>query len=188
MARPTHDSARPMQELYGGGAPSARGRGKGRGRGRPSTREAPVVRQEPTPTGRRTKHIIQGLEITSPGGTVTVQPLGPSAPALTEEECGKLREEFYITSPLGGLDADADKKQKANHAVRASKAKKRLYDGPQAVRASKAKAEADRREQRDEAQKKAENNANNEQQKAARSKKRADGEARITKITVSSRT
>ena len=83
----------------------------------------------------------------SPGGStvVSVQPHGP--PALSKEQCEGLRKEFYITSPthdaylqekqdqkMGGkqlaLD-DARKKQKANHAVRESAAKKRLYSTSQ---------------------------------------------------------
>ena len=125
----------------------------------------------------------------SPGGStvVSVQPHGP--PALSKEQCEGLRKEFYITSPThdaylqekqdqktGGkqlaLD-DARKKQKANHAVRESAAKKRLYSTSQETEVqalAKKAAEAARNLQRQTVAKKA---ADAARKQAARDGRRA---------------
>ena len=102
-------------------------------------------------------HQIQGVEIMSPGGgtVVSVEPRGP--PALSVDECERLRSEFYITSPTDdaylqekhgqkmrdeGLSLDeVRQRQTANHAVRVSNAKKRLYEVPSAEDAARKKAE-----------------------------------------------
>ena len=157
----------------------------------------------------------------SPGGStvVSVQPHGP--PALSKEQCEGLRKEFYITSPThdaylqekqdqktGGkqlaLD-DARKKQKANHAVRESAAKKRLYSTSQetegqtlakkaaeaarnlqrqtvamkaADAARKQAARDDRRAHQTEEETQAEKAKRNTKDTARRSQKRAEGERR----------
>ena len=136
----------------------------------------------------------------SPGGStvVSVQPHGP--PALSKEQCEGLRKEFYITSPThdaylqekqdqktGGkqlaLD-DARKKQKANHAVRESAAKKRLYSTSQetegqtlakkaADAARKQAARDDRRTHQTEEETQAEKAADAARMQAARDDRRA---------------
>ena len=156
----------------------------------------------------------------SPGGStvVSVQPHGP--PALSKEQCEGLRKEFYITSPThdaylqekqdqktGGkqlaLD-DARKKQKANHAMRESAAKKRLYSTSQetevqtlakkaadaarkqgqtvakkaADAARQQAARDDRRAHQTEEETQAEKAKRNTKDTARRSQKRAEGERR----------
>ena len=139
-------------ELYGGG--NKRGPGQ-RGPGRA---QQPVVHEKLTPNGRRTSHHIEGLEIRSPSGSrvVSVQPRGPSAPKLNEEESTRLREDFYISSPTDdaylqdtrkdlvkkiSMD-DIRKRQKNTHDVRRSNAKKRLNMlNPNAEKAQRAAEE-----------------------------------------------
>ena len=119
----------------GGGAPAPaprRGRGEGRGRGRPPRSESypptGVVHREKTPQGVHESNTIAGRVSTTPGGTERVLPVRPDEwAALDEAERAKLKRVHWKASPLDGKSAEEQRLTKQRNAVRASGAKKRLY-------------------------------------------------------------